>query len=281
MLPRLLRPCDWLALAYFAYTSLLSVTLPVAPAVTSRVLITNLAVALFLLARHALRKPWQQVLHNFLMLSLLLVGYQEMGWFALPRHGSALEQAWVVWDRYLLDTLRLRALIESAGWLIPIILEISYSLVYTIGSIALALLYYYRRGEQVPRFLCCLFAGTFLAYALFPFFPSEPPRTVFPETDLPSYQSAFRGFNYWLLGNWGIHTSVFPSAHVSSAFAAAFALRRLLPEPRWVWRATAVLASLIALSTIYGRYHYAVDALAGFAIAAVSVPVTLRMLKNS
>jgi membrane-associated phospholipid phosphatase len=39
-------------------------------------------------------------------------------------------------------------------------------------------------------------------------------------------------------------------------------------ETRWPGRAVLVLASLIAVSTVYGRYHYLVDALAGVAVAA-------------
>jgi len=115
---------------------------------------------------------------------------------------------------------------------------------------------------------------------MFPFFPSEPPRSVFPHQDLPNYRPVFRAFNYWILGNWGIHTSVFPSAHVSAAFSAAFGLRLLLPERKWTWRAMAVLATLIALSTVYGRYHYLVDALAGLGVAVVAGVSAFRFAKR-
>jgi membrane-associated phospholipid phosphatase len=112
------------------------------------------------------------------------------------------------------------------------------------------------------------------AYALFPYFPSEPPRTVFPNQDLPSFATPFRSFNLWLLGGWGIHTSVFPSAHVSGAFSAALAMRRLLPEKPWAWRFLMALAVLIALATVYGRYHYLVDALAGVGVALAAFAAT-------
>src|SRR5262249_33477923 len=35
------------------------------------------------------------------------------------------------------------------------------------------------------------------------------PRTVFPGEDAPSTQTVFRRFNWFLLGGYGIHTSVF------------------------------------------------------------------------
>lgn len=275
---RSFRPCDWVAFFYFAYTSLLAVVLPVGRAVTFRTLAANLAVFAFLSLRPRFGRPWQRTTHNFLMLGLMLLAYKEMGWFALPHAGTALEESWVVWDRYLLDTLGFRAAIESLGPVIPVALELAYTLVYVIGTLSLILLYVHGRGFRIPEFLFCLLLGTFVSYALFPFFPSEPPRTVFPDQDLPSYRPAFRAFNYWLLGNWGIHTSVFPSAHVSSAFAAAFGLRLILPERPWVWRTIAVLAALIAISTVYGRYHYLVDALAGLIVALAAWTATRSLL---
>jgi membrane-associated phospholipid phosphatase len=78
------------------------------------------------------------------------------------------------------------------------------------------------------------------------------------------------------LGNYGIHTSVFPSAHVAGAFAAAFGAFRTLPERRWVGRLLLTIACLIAVATIYGRYHYIADAVAGLAVAVVAARITAK-----
>jgi len=113
-----------------------------------------------------------------------------------------------------------------------------------------------------------------LCYAQFPFWPSEPPRTVFPGQDFPSYDTIFRRFNWWMLGGYGIHTSVFPSAHVAGAFSAAFGMWFALPEHRWVARALFVMAALIATATVYGRYHYLADAAAGLLMAILALAFT-------
>ncbi len=73
-----------------------------------------------------------------------------------------------------------------------------------------------------------------------------------------------------MLGNYGIHTSVFPSAHVAGAFSVAFGAWSTLPEHKWVGRFLLVMAALIAVATVYGRYHYLVDAVAGLVIAMVA-----------
>jgi membrane-associated phospholipid phosphatase len=104
----------------------------------------------------------------------------------------------------------------------------------------------------------------------FPFWPSEPPRLVFPGEDGQAIDTLLRQFNHWLLGGYGIHTSVFPSAHVSGAFAAAFALKRVLGEHPWLYRGVFVYATLVAVATVYGRYHFAVDAAAGVIVGTLA-----------
>jgi membrane-associated phospholipid phosphatase len=133
------------------------------------------------------------------------------------------------------------------------------------------MLYAYGARKRVDDFQLIFLLGVLLAYAQFPFWPSEPPRTVFPGEDAPSMQTIFRRFNWVILRGYGIHTSVFPSAHVSGAFAAAFGMMKTLPQNPWVGRFLLALAVLIATATVYSRYHYMVDALAGFGVGVVAL----------
>jgi membrane-associated phospholipid phosphatase len=153
-------------------------------------------------------------------------------------------------------------------------LEIAYALVYTLGPFSVAVLYLYRRRERVDAFLFTFLLGVLLCYAQFPYWPSEPPRSVFPGEDFPSYETVFRRFNWWMLGGYGIHTSVFPSAHVAGAFSAAFGMWIALPDRRWVTRFLLGMAVAIATATVYGRYHYLADAVAGFTVAVLAFAVS-------
>jgi membrane-associated phospholipid phosphatase len=110
---------------------------------------------------------------------------------------------------------------------------------------------------------------------MFPYFPSDPPRVVFPGADLPGVVTPIRAFNLHLVGNYGIHSSVFPSAHVSMAFASAWGLICFLPERPWVGRLMLVYAISVAVATVYGRYHYAVDAAAGAVVGLVALAICL------
>jgi membrane-associated phospholipid phosphatase len=70
--------------------------------------------------------------------------------------------------------------------------------------------------------------GTLLSFALFPFFPSLPPRTL---ADPAVVVTRLRRWKLWLVDAATIHRAAFPSAHVSSA-SAAWGLFAVLPRLR-------------------------------------------------
>lgn len=275
---RVVRKSEWVILGFLVYAVGLAVLLPVAPWVRHLVTFLNvdlLAVYTLLIAANKILvdkirpAPAFGVARDAASLALIVLAYREMGWFAQPHLDHALEASWVAWDRVVLQG-GARAVIEALGPVIPSILEISYSMVYALAPFAVVMLYVYGHPERVDRFLCVFAVGVLVCYAQFPFWPSDPPRVVFPGQDLPSYATVFRSFNLWMLGNYGIHTSVFPSAHVAGAFAAAFGAWRALPERPWVSGLLLAVASLIAIATVYGRYHYLPDAVAGLLVALLA-----------
>jgi membrane-associated phospholipid phosphatase len=271
---RLFRSPEIIAAAYFTYTSALSLTLPVPGRITRATLLINAIVIAGLLLNafvYRLRKPvWYSVLRDWYLAPLMLLAYRQMGWFAPQEHTFELERGWIIWDRWFLYDLGVKAAIEATGPVLPSLLEISYSLVYAIAPFSMVLLSVYGYRRRVSAFLAIFLPGIFFSYILFPYFPSEPPWRVFPGQDSPAYDTIFREFNRFLLGGYGIRTSVFPSAHVSGAFSGAFAMLLLLPERRWPGILLTILAVLIAMATVYGRYHYVVDAAAGLVVAAVA-----------
>lgn len=266
-----MRLSEWVLAAYFAYVTALSFILPVQSSVSLRTAVVNG----FVLCMYAVLLRFSgnivvRHLRNWIPLALMLLAYKEMGWLAPASHDHHLEQSWIVWDHLLLTRWRLRSVIESAGPLFPSILELCYVLVYALPAFSMGMLYVYRKSRDAETLLVIYLLGLFLSYVQFPFWPSEPPRLVFPGEDGQAVETLLRQLNHWLLGGYGIHTSVFPSAHVSGAFAAAFALKRVLGERRWLYRGVFIYATLVALATVYGRYHFAVDAVAGVAVGTAA-----------
>lgn len=269
------RP-ESVVIAFFVYAAATAIVLPVAPAIRLLTVLLNsfviLGYGVLALGDRGRRSLAIGIARDWLRLGLILLAYREMGWFALPHRDHALEARWIVWDRAILHG-GIKAAIETFGPVLPSVLEIAYALVYALAPFSLAVLYLYRRRDRVERFLFIFSLGVLLCYAQFPLWPSEPPRVVFAGQDVPAFDTIFRRFNWWMLGNCGIHTSVFPSAHVAAAFSAAFGMRQALPERKWVSRFLAIMALLIAVATVYGRYHYVADALAGFSVAVFAFAI--------
>jgi membrane-associated phospholipid phosphatase len=207
-----------------------------------------------------------------------------MDWFAPAVFDHRLENRWIVWDRWLLDTAGLRAGIESLGPVGPFLFELCYLLVYAVGPVAITAVLFNGGRRKVDRLWFAYLAGTLSTYALFPYFPSEPPRSAFPNMDLPHVVTVFRSLNLFIVGGYGIHSSVFPSAHVSSALSAGWGLLATLPKNRrWIGWCMAAYGFAVAIATIYGRYHYLADAIAGTGmsmLALLAIRATVRKPLN-
>lgn len=116
-----------------------------------------------------------------------------------------------------------------------------------------------------------------LGLVLYVFVVAYGPRNLMPELvqvllydTYPQYQHLTRQVNR--------NTNVFPSLHTSLAATVAilsYHTRRIYP----IWFALAtVLAVSVAISTMYLGIHWAIDVIAGVALAYVSVVLSTRLV---
>lgn len=275
-LPKL-RVYEWVLLAFFTYIVLLSPLFPARPNLRFQpvLILVTAAVVFFLLSalERAYRSVYLSRFRDWLPTLFTLIAFREMELFLPVSFDRRLELTWIRWDQLLLSQWHGRAIIESLGPVIPLYLELCYLLVYGLPFYCIAVLYIRDRRPYVDRFLTVYLAGTLLAYALFPYFPSQPPRIVFPGMYAPQVTSAIQRLNVAILDAATIHVGVFPSAHVSSAFSAAWGMFLVLPKRKIFGWTTLAYAISVSLSTIYGRYHYAADVLAGFTVSLVAAAV--------
>lgn len=265
-----LRPCERLILLYFSYVTLRGMLLPAAlPMTLAGLVIGALSVVALCLveARHPRR--WLTITRHWALMALILPAY----WVLETVSGQPLELlqwSWLAWDRYLLDTAGLRLAIESAGTAGPLVLETAYLLLYAIPPVSLGLVYAVAGRESAERYLLVLMLGTLAAYAVIPVVPVISPRIAFPGADLPYSGSVPRTINIWMLDHLDNAVTVFPSGHVAVAFSSAFGLLRVMRNRPAIWAPAFVLATLVYVATVYGRYHYVVDGLMSIVIAAAA-----------
>lgn len=260
---------------FFLYLSALAWVRHLGP--RPRLILFALPVAICGLAalESARSTAWSRVLRDWLSMGLILAGYWSIGWFAAPPL-TAWQERWLDWDRAVLDAWGLRAAIESAGWLLPSVLETVYLLLYAVPPACVCSLYWLGGRNRVHTFLYTLLLGTFSAYALLPLFPVHGPHVVYPGLDLPNIIGFARPVNVWLLDHADIPTGVFPSGHVAVAFSAAFGMWRAARSRPALWGTVFAIATLVYIATIYCRYHFMADGLASIGIAAAAWAVSRR-----
>ena len=122
-----------------------------------------------------------------------------------------------------------------------------------------------RRGAARATVLLMM-ATFYVCWTIFFAFPVAGPRYLFPPADNAATAVPIAVLTRRLLEGGSAWGTAFPSSHVAAALVAAGSAWR-------GWRPLgAVLlpaALLLPLATVYGQLHYAVDALAGAALAAV------------
>jgi len=136
--------------------------------------------------------------------------------------------------------------------------------------LALALILLYVRGN-LRGFRSLIFAETivyFGCYLVFMFWPVTGPHYQFPVIGGELADGAMYRWVHWMLEDGGSKGAAFPSSHVAVAVAVALVTWRV---DRFVWALTLPFVVGLTISTVYGRFHYGIDALAGILAAVILV----------
>lgn len=280
-----LRVAEKVMLAFFAYTTVASWVFPVSLGTRLTILTLN-AIAtgvLVLIGRETRRNaPMLLPLRDWLPCVLIVLAYRESGLFIQPDVTHRLDQLFIPWDRELLGSAWFQELVSLGSPWLGRIMELAYLLVYPFIPLGFAAVYFARRGAGnsiarhavIDRYWTAVLFAVVACYALFPFFPLTPPRLLFHDLPGGAADPLLRGLNSWVLDRYSVQACIFPSGHVAGAVATALAVHA---QRRRLGILFLFLAALIAASTVYGRYHYSADALAG-AVVGVAAFVTAQFL---
>ena len=112
----------------------------------------------------------------------------------------------------------------------------------------------------VDHFWTAVLIATMFCYAVYPFFPLTPPRLLFHDLPGPPGPPFLRMANLWLLDHYGVQACILPSGHVAAVTATALVVRAYRPR----FGALFILAAAsVAAASVFLRYHYTADAVAG------------------
>lgn len=131
-----------------------------------------------------------------------------------------------------------------------------------------------QKAREVVLRLAVTYAACFLVYAIFPVIG---PMEMFPRF-MPDAEGLFRSMSGAARAAGDSLGTAFPSSHTAGSIALAWITWRLAPRPIAV--VVAILALGVAFSTVYTQNHFAVDALAGVAIAFATQGVVVPWLER-
>lgn len=180
------------------------------------------------------------------------------GW-EVSLFGEELSRSW--WQRY-----------PSEFW--STVLHAAYFAYYPIIVAPLAL--FLIRGDIVAARRTALWlVSTFLvSYLAFLAFPVAGPYYEFPRPDPSFLDNPAARLVYATLAQGSAYGAAFPSSHVAATLVATAAAFR---GSRWLGWVLVLPAVLLTVGVVYCQMHYAVDALAGVALAAVIIVAGNRL----
>jgi membrane-associated phospholipid phosphatase len=254
----LVRSFEWIACWYFAYLAV-ACWLP-RLATRRRVFIiatSLLAAAIVVAIAGSATVPLRQTAP----LGYILAGYFLSGHlFASP--STATERWLQAWDRRLLGD----PLTRFTAW--PRLLVAGLELVY-IGCFLLipagaALLVVTGHAGLVDRYWTMVMGAEFAAFAPLAFIQTRPPWALERKPELAD--PAIHRLASQMVQHLTIRVNTFPSGHAAGSLAVALAVIGVLP---WTGALLLALALAICVACVVGRYHYAIDVVAGAAVALV------------
>ncbi len=158
-------------------------------------------------------------------------------------------------------------------------LQVVYTLFFAAILVVAGILWRRRAIEEFRAYALAVSLGFLASFVGYFAVPVRGPRFLLADL----YRTPLEGL--WFFGplraglDWleSVHYDCFPSGHVALTLIAWWGARRL---SRGWGRLYAPYTALMVLATVYLRYHYTVDLLAGAALAAAVLAVTPQAAKG-
>ena len=285
--PRQIWVSERVAFAFFVYTLTASWFFSIGAEERLKIASINLlAASVILLMNRFGPRGLISALRNWLPCALIILAYRESGLFLSPDVTHSLDNLFVVWDRALLGNAIAREIVALYSPFIDRFFELAYLLTYPFVPLGFAAIYLRKEAPNshagienvTDRFWTTVLLAVLTSYALFPYFPLTPPRVLFQDLVVHGDHPLLRQTNLWVLDRFSVQACLFPSGHVAGAVATALAVRAERPRLGALFM---FAAASIAAATVYGRYHYFADAVAGALVGVAAYAVSSRIHQSS
>ena len=278
-----LSPADFVTIAFLLFLTALNVLFHARVEEWALLAAINLVIiiAVLLLARKAEESKSRLLigLHRWYCYLIILFIFKEIYRMVHPIHPTDYDQLFISIDRWMFGVNPTQWIAQFAHPLLTELLQIAYFSYYILFIILGVSLYRRYAIGDFDKAAFLIVYGFYLSYLGYFSLPGVGPRFTLHdfstiETDLPGVllTNVLRAFI-----NVGesippshadainlVQRDVFPSGHTQLTIIVMTLAFRYKISARWL---VLILGSLLIVSTIYLRYHYVVDLLAGALLA--------------
>lgn len=259
-----LLPVDRVAIGYLGCTGLVSL---VFGGLSGAGIALAHAIALFGITRLAGWRPRTglaaivRAAYAVILTPLLYAELAVLNRFLTHRYFDTTVQAW---DAAMLGGQPSLTLSAWFPWLgFSEVLHLGYFAYYALIPAAILGAFATRGVEAMQRTTLAVATAFFACYIIFMCFPVAGPRYEFAQIGGQIGEGTLFGLVHGILESGSSKGTAFPSSHIAASLAGVVAAGR--EDRRWLWLLL-IPELTLAAGTVYGRFHYAVDALAGIVL---------------
>jgi len=273
---------EWVTLAYFAWLEGIVVLFHrnIPHAGLYFVVHLTLAAGIVFLARSAARSgnAALQFLRHWYPLSLYIFFFEE-----LERLVHAIFPGW--FDRWLIAFDYNLAGVHPSVWLARFaspglndFMQFAYMTYFLYLAILPAVLYVQRERFAFWTTMVSTAIANYSIYAIAVLIPIESPYHSLAALQTKTLDGSYCTALIGLVERFGrVHGAAFPSAHVAGSMVAILASWRYRKRLFWI---CLPFFACMCVATVYGRYHYVADVLAGLAVGAIGFSLGTRLMQR-
>jgi membrane-associated phospholipid phosphatase len=254
-----LRVSELVGVVYFGYLAVVALLVQL-PA-DRRLRVWMAAILAIAVEVGAGMSQWMLVakLRDWLPPVIILMAYFATGAFYVEP--SPRVEAWLQrWDDRLIGGRSFDRLPPA----LCLYLDVVYDACFLMIPAGFAVLLWAGGAALADRFWTLVLVAEFCAFGTLPWLQARPPWAI--EGRRAADRTTIRRFSLFWVNHTSIRANTFPSGHASASLAVALALA---PTAPWAAVLFGVLALSIAVASVVGRFHYAIDAITGLLLAIV------------
>jgi membrane-associated phospholipid phosphatase len=187
-------------------------------------------------------------------------------------------------DRWLIQFDLNLAGVHPYAWLAqfanPVLndaMQFAYMTYFLFLIIVPAILYFENNFVAFWTVMTSTAIAHYSVYVIAVLFPVESPYFSLASLHAaPLAGGPFTGMIAFIEHYGRVHGAAFPSAHVAGSMVAILAARRYKP---WLYWICMPLFVAMCVATVYGRYHYVADVIAGIAVGALGWAIGQRLME--